>query len=396
MKIKAKYFMYIGYCLFVLSYVFIETELNSISRMSYILRALKYVGVFLCIFSCSYCSRIDKGKLTYFLFLLTLALANMIFVNGGSGLIEILIVVFCITVMKANVRDIFKCEIVTLLVGHVFVMFLSLIGVLNNNVTSRWFGNYMGSFFAGEYIRHQMGFLASNQVPLSLMIIYLMVIVYRKNRVKLYEHILFLVANFFCFNYFGSRVSFILIIVTFIWYEYVFLSPKKNKKKFCVMWVIYVLCSMISLFSACMYSESSRIWITLNEIFYNRIKWSHAAIEKYGISIIGYGLSAGKATGYYGENLIDNAYILMLIQKGLLISLFVILFWSYLTYMAEKENNSFLTIALVIIAVASLIDDHLITYKMIPFYVIGFQCDYSLCGCQRLHVKQKKHIISIE
>lgn len=180
----------------MLSNTFIESEIHNLAGMSLILRISKYLGVLFCILACHNSLRVSRQKAVLFCGLLCLAIVNMFFVQGGSGLIEILIVVFCIGLIKANASEVFACGICTLVGGHVFIMFLSLIGVLKDNVSSRWFGNYMGSFFAGEYVRHQMGFLASNQVPLTLMIVYLMIIVYKQSHVTIAEHALFLVANF--------------------------------------------------------------------------------------------------------------------------------------------------------------------------------------------------------
>ena len=232
---------------------------------------------------------------------------------------------------------------------------------------------------------HQMVFLSSNQIPLTLMIVYTLVIVTKQNRVKTIEHIFFLIANYWCFINFGARVSFILIIFTFIWYESIRLSSHKRcfrHKPY--MWLSYPGCATISLVSAYLYNYNSRIWVVLNEIFYNRIRWSHAALIRYGIPLIGYGINAGKATGADGENLVDNAYVLTMIQKGVIIALIVVFLLSYLTYRAEKANNRYLVLALVVIAVACLIDDHLISYKIIPFYILAFSNVYNVIDTRRV------------
>ena len=89
---------------------------------------------------------------------------------------------------------------------------------------------------------------------------------------------------------------------------------------------------------------------------------------KLYLSILGYGLKAGQATGTNGENLVDNGYVLILLQRGIILTIMVIVMWSYLTYIAEKNRDKYMVLSLILIAVASLIDNHLISYKMIPFY----------------------------
>ena len=373
MKIKTVKPLYFGFIIYIYSCIFIESEICNISGMNSILRLVKYFGIMLCIASQHKDLKVKKEEACQIFAMMLLATINMLFVDGGIGLLEILIIVFCFIQNQGSIKGAFDCEIKGLLGGHIFVMLLSIIGVIKDNVSSRWFGNYMGAFFSGEYVRHQMGFLSSNQIPLTLMIVYILVIVIKQDHVKTIEHIFFLVANYWCFINFGARVSFILIIFIFIWYRTILLSARKRcfKHKPC-MWLSYPGCATISLVSAYLYNPNSRIWFVLNEIFYNRIRWSHAALIKYGIPLIGYGINAGKATGAYGENLVDNAYVLTVIQKGIIIALIVIFLLSYLTYRAEKANNRYLVLALVVIAVASLIDDHLMSYKIIPFYILAF------------------------
>lgn len=366
--------------MYLISNIFIESEILNLTGMHSILRIVKYISILICVLSCHDNLWLNKKRTVYFWGILLLSGLNMLLVEGGSGFIEIIIVVLCFTLNKTKVSHIFKCCINTLFIGHLFIIFLSHVGVLKDEISSRYFGNYMGSFFAGEYVRHQMGFLASNQVPLTLMIVYFMLIAYKQKEVKICEHIMFLIVNFWCFFNFGARVSFILIIATLFGYEFISFMNKVSGKylRIHIMWLAYIVCAVVSVFSACMYNVSSHIWVIANEIFYNRIKWSHAAIERYGVSLIGYGLNAGEATGAYGENLIDNGYVLLLIQKGVLIGIFVIAFWCLLAYKAEKKNNSYMVLSLVMVAVASLIDSHLVSYKMIPFYCVLTLGDYMI------------------
>lgn len=373
MKVKSHNILLYGYVIYLISNIFLETEISSYAGMNIILRVLKYIGILFCMLSCYDTLKINKkiGILLYGLFFL--ACINAFFMYGGSELIEILILVICFTLNRVEISSVFRTCIYTLISGHIFVMLLSRVGMINDQVSSRWFGNYMGSFFEGEYIRHQMGFLSSNQVPLTLMIAYLMMIVYKQQKVNIYEHIFFLIANFWCFFNFGSRVSFLVIIVTFCIFIFIRKVSKIRNKKKCkipIMWLTFPGCTLISIMASYFYDSTSRIWGVLNQIFYNRIRWSHAMLKKYGFSILGVGSQISNEVGPNGENIIDNGYILLVLKYGILIMLLIVTLWSYITYMAEKKQNKYMVLALVMIAGASLIDSHLLTYKMIPFYCV--------------------------
>lgn len=371
MKIEKRTIFLTGYSLYILTNVFIESELADLGPMGKILRLLKYMGILFVILSCYNDAKLDIKRTKIIGILIFISLINMIVFNGGTAIVEIAIIIGCFAMIRDNLKDIFKWSIYNLTVGHIIIMLLSFVGILEDHITTRWVGSYMGSFFGGEYIRHQMGFLASNQIPLTLMIVYIMFIAYKKEKITIKEQLLFLILNMCCFISFGARVSFLLIIGAFFVYCILRISDKffpnwTIKTNF--IWILYPFCMMISVILGYFYNSGSNLWLLLNDIFYNRIKWAHAGLKHYGLSILGYGLKAGQATGTNGENLVDNGYVLILLQRGIILTIMVIVMWSYLTYIAEKNRDKYMVLSLILIAVASLIDNHLISYKMIPFY----------------------------
>ena len=371
MKIEKRTIFLTGYSLYILTNVFIESELADLGPMGKILRLLKYMGILFVILSCYNDAKLDIKRTKIIGILIFISLINMIVFNGGTAIVEIAIIIGCFAMIRDNLKDIFKWSIYNLTVGHIIIMLLSFVGILEDHITTRWVGSYMGSFFGGEYIRHQMGFLASNQIPLTLMIVYIMFIAYKKEKITIKEQLLFLILNMCCFISFGARVSFLLIIGAFFVYCILRISDKffpnwTIKTNF--IWILYPICMMISVILGYFYNSGSNLWLLLNDIFYNRIRWAHAGLKHYGLSILGYGLKAGQATGTNGENLVDNGYVLILLQRGIILTIMVIVMWSYLTYIAEKNRDKYMVLSLILIAVASLIDNHLISYKMIPFY----------------------------
>ena len=371
MKIEKRTIFLTGYSLYILTNVFIESELADLGPMGKILRLLKYMGILFVILSCYNDAKLDIKRTKIIGILIFISLINMIVFNGGTAIVEIAIIIGCFAMIRDNLKDIFKWSIYNLTVGHIIIMLLSFVGILEDHITTRWVGSYMGSFCGGEYIRHQMGFLASNQIPLTLMIVYIMFIAYKKEKITIKEQLLFLILNMCCFISFGARVSFLLIIGAFFVYCILRISDKffpnwTIKTNF--IWILYPFCMMISVILGYFYNSGSNLWLLLNDIFYNRIRWAHAGLKHYGLSILGYGLKAGQATGTNGENLVDNGYVLILLQRGIILTIMVIVMWSYLTYIAEKNRDKYMVLSLILIAVASLIDNHLISYKMIPFY----------------------------
>ena len=154
MKIEKRTIFLTGYSLYILTNVFIESELADLGPMGKILRLLKYMGILFVILSCYNDAKLDIKRTKIIGILIFISLINMIVFNGGTAIVEIAIIIGCFAMIRDNLKDIFKWSIYNLTVGHIIIMLLSFVGILEDHITTRWVGSYMGSFFGGEYIRH--------------------------------------------------------------------------------------------------------------------------------------------------------------------------------------------------------------------------------------------------
>lgn len=361
-----------GYYLYMLSNILLESNVIYINSMSTILRILKYAGLLLILITCTLKHNINKKIGIAIFILFTLFLLNSFAFSGGSGLIEIGIIITCFVISGLDIGLMFKATINSLIIGHLFVVMLTVVGVLDDKVTTRYIGNnYMGTFFSGMYYRHNLGFLVHNQIPLTLMLVYLYFIAYKKENISLAFNIFIFILNYIVFHYFGSRVSFLIVLVCIFFYYIVKVLIKYHNMLFSrVGWISYVLCCFLSLTASKLYNPNNSTWYKINEIFYNRLRFGNTVLNKYGISLFGYGLTLGSSSASLSNIVIDNGYLLIYLQRGLLIATIVIALWSYLTFKAGKKGDLYLVLVLTMLAVANLIDTHLISYKMIPFYCL--------------------------
>ena len=366
-KIKINFFI-IGLIIYFFASVFLESELNSAKIF---LTLVKYSGLFFMSFPFVYAGKVNRGALLRTVVLFVLLSINSLLLGGGTTLLEIIMIVFFYKYSNIVIDKVFVTTIYSLVIGHM----VTILGIVEDQITSRWFGNNMG-MLAGENIRHQMGFLASNQVPLTLMIVYLLMIAYKKDKVSMRVHLGVLILNVITFKTFGARVSAILILFTFVSYYLVKRYVKKSFKfRFFVglryaFSYIFVICSLLSFAATFFYSKGGRIWIKINDILYNRLRWNVDALKQYGLTLFGKGLMAGSQANGNGEGIVDNAYVAIYIQRGLIISLVIICVWTYIMVKSIRRNDKFVVLALFVIAIASLIDNHLTSYKAIPFFCI--------------------------
>ena len=305
------------------------------------------------------------------------ALLNTFFFGGGTSLLFITVILISFRLIKIDSEKMFKATIKVLLASNLFIITLSCIGILEDIVRTRYVGMEIGGFFEGNYNRHTLGFLASNQIPLTLLIIYIMLIGYKKDKVPFAVNAIFLAVNAIFFKIFGSRIAYILLSLAILMYiivnHVIKVRNKKHKvitKKNPFYWAIYPICFCVSIGTALIYDLESEKWRYINNIFMDRLRMSHTAINQYGISLFGKGLEVSRYMTGIENGTIDNGYVSLLLQRGIIICIIIMILWCRMTYLAEKNNNMYLLIGLVIIAILNLIDAHLSSYKVIPFFCV--------------------------
>lgn len=103
----------------------------------------------------------------------------------------------------------------------------------------------------------------------------------------------------------------------------------------------------------------------------NRLHLGKEALDYYGFGLLGFGQNAGS---YYStellNNTVDNGYIAAYLHMGLVVAVLLLGMWTYLAYVCEKKGNPFLTLAFVMLAVENIINSHLDSYKMLPFFCL--------------------------
>lgn len=375
MKSKEDKSLYYLYALYIVICVFSESQLSEIHLANLILGALRYFIIFIIALTIISKKKLRfKKKIVFLIVAFLISTIINVLVGGGASILLLTVLLFYFYVYDINTKEVTIITIKSLLFAHIFVVLLSLLGLVEDRVNARYLGGDLGSFFAGTYYRHTYGFLVQNQIPLTLLVIYILRIVYKKENMKMIEHILFAAVNFFFYFTFGSRISFILVYLVQIGFfvcRFIIKRRKSNKtKKFNLFWLSYPICFCVSVFVSLNYDPDNHTWLLINNIFMNRFIMSYQAVRSMGIKLFGAGQSAVSKLEVVGleSSTIDNGYINILVIQGIAISVMIVAMWSWLTYQAEKNRNFYLAFVLVAIAVLNLIDAHLTSYKMMPFF----------------------------
>ena len=362
---------------FVADCVFSESHISDIHFFNVILTFIRYASLTTLLFV-TICDRklpLKRNQWYIFAFIF-FALINCFLCGGGTSILFILVIILTFNRYNVHSEEMFPFMIKLMVTSSAVVFLLSFVGLIDDTVGMRTVGLEMGKFFAGDYTRHSYGFLTQNQFPLTLSILYILRISYKRETVRFTENLTWLIIGYLFFKIFGSRIAFISLTISVMAYLILkFIQKVKGGRNFLKnqrpkLWLSFVACFSISAFACFCYNDRSPIWRYVNNVFMDRFRMTNYAIQQYGISIFGKGLQVSRNIRGIENATIDNGYLSVLLQHEILICLIVMFIWCFMTFKAEKKANKYLLIVLVAFSVMNIIDSHLISYKMIPFYCL--------------------------
>ena len=125
----------------------------------------------------------------------------------------------------------------------------------------------------------------------------------------------------------------------------------------------YPVCATISIYFAYTYKASG--WeLRLNTLLGQRLRLMREAVSNYGVSLFGQEIQwIGSGLDYHGQlstleyNYVDNIYIKLLVQFGILFFVFYIIGFTVLQIVLCKRNMHCLALIISILAAHGLIDD---------------------------------------
>lgn len=230
--------------------------------------------------------------------------------------------------------------------------------------------------------RHSFGFYHSNVLP--IVIFYLFVYyVFSSFRTNFFIVLFFIFVQSFLFTYCNSRNAFFsFLLVTFI--VIVFKTRLYNylernlefSKLFFVFSVLVAFLSVILPFSH-LYLNSN-VCPIIDHFFSNRCSLGSIGMNAYGINFINqmsseeyYSLPLFYNYAQRNGVVLDSAYIFLFVRYGVLAFLcyFFLFFLLYKFY----KNYPLKLFVLSVVILANVIDNDLLSYGFLPFFVLSFQ-----------------------
>ena len=235
----------------------------------------------------------------------------------------------------------------------VFTVGSSLLGIIENHKFVQ----------EGDRVRYGLGFLYCSYASHYLLLFTMLYFVVRK-RVRIYEVVLLLGLNFAGYFFTDTKTDILSLAMMLV--ATVVLRLLRNKKKALnVLSYVGALVPFafwaISVAAVKYFDETSALWKRLDKILNNRLTLGSRAYLEYPIRMFGQkirwiGGSAKLKDPSLEYNYVDNSYLMMTLQLGVVFTFFMCLAYGRATYVAIQKQQLALAAGLVVFMVIGLIN----------------------------------------
>lgn len=347
-----------------------ESNFSESDNFGSIVKFLKYIVLVFAVtyFLLSYTTlKINKKVLLIFGILIGLNIISFIF--SGVEINILLILLMTLASTHAKLKNVIITYMFGFIIGCCIVFYCASIGIIADAINNRYSADILSSFFlkSNFYTRHSFGFIHSNQVPFALMTTYFLIIFWKQDKLSWIIHAAIEVLNVYIFIYCGSRFVFSVIALTTV----VCIANSITHK---ISWALPKWCAYIyfgmAIFSLSLILFYNRIPAAFNIFLNFRISNAYKVIQTYGFHIIKSNFTAGTDYGINGT-IIDNGYLMLFMQRGLLFGIAILALWTHICKSVVNNNNKYIFLILLMIAIENFIDYQIISYKFLPLLCIA-------------------------
>lgn len=369
---KTENLFLIGYFLFIINQIFAQSQLNNINFIAESLKVFRWALIFYFIILILVKNKYPQTLNGFaWIFFMLIALIEMLFFDGK--LLLLMLIIFVFASYKYNIERIIKMHIKALVLGDIFIVGLSIIGILNIGGTSKSFDNLTGFMFKSNNITYTYGFTASNVVPITFLFVYLFILLIQKGKYNKYYDLLVIFVDFFLYFNFGSRSGLVLVIIAVILRWVISIKEKKFIKL--SVPICYAILGISLFFSVCLPTMNANKLINKVDVLLTaRLTIMRNALRLYPMTLWGYGET-------YAQNIedylvLDNGYISLFIQRGILIGIAFMKIIMKIIKTSKKQMDAYLLLFITVWILGNIIDATFLHYVTFPIYAMIFNIDW--------------------
>lgn len=357
---------YIPYSLWLICSILEQTyyrEKINIAILVEVVRILLYFVLFLKIL---YENKFSYKSLIAFFIMIFL---GIITINSyGSILIDTFLIIYSSRNLDCRkiISVTFKIEIFML----IFIVISSLIGLIKNDI---WYRN-------NSMLRYGLGYVYSTFIANYYFHIVLIYLYLKKNKkFKIMESIVILLINYLIYLLTDTRAAYyliILVVITSFGLNFIKKDLRKLRTFSFLTKYCFPISASLSIITIINYNPYNRIYFFINEALTGRLRLGYSAYNEYGIKLLGQKIAwvVGRAgidrpsDSVY--NFVDCSYLNIALVYGIIILILLCIGFIFIGKRAIEENDKYLCLVLVFLAIHSITDPQLIELRYNPFLIM--------------------------
>lgn len=246
---------------------------------------------------------ITKYTFNEFMFSFSVVILGMAtyFVTKREG---ILLTILTIVGLKdVEIGKVFKCTFFIRVIMYISTISLTLLGLIENKKILHWREG------VGYVYRYGLGYDHPNLLHSTLFILVaLFLYLYYKN-LNIVHYSFIFILNLIIYKFSLSRTGFYLIILSLI--LTIFMKKDKTNLKYKLTSLVIPSCVLFTFVSGFFYGKLE-IFNKIDRLLSGRIYYTSYFLKNYSLSLFGNNL-------YVDNNLIDNSYIILLANYGIIV-----------------------------------------------------------------------------
>ena len=262
-------------------------------------------------------------------FLILIGLGTYLVTKREGILLSILTL---IGLKNIEYKKVFLIAFIIRLFAFLSTISLAMIGVIENNKIVHWRDG------TGFIFRYGLGYSHPNLLHSTFFIIVVLFLYLYYEKINVLNCSIIVMLNLFIYSCAGSRTGYYLIIFSVI--LSIVSKINRQKTKYLIYRLIIPFCLAFTFITSILYGKYEII-NKLDSLFSGRIYYTSYFFKNYSMSLLGNNL-------YLDNNLIDNSYIILLANYGLIIFILYILSYQKIInyFIASKKNKELVMISL--------------------------------------------------
>ena len=358
--------IYIIFSIYIVTMLLPETSISILEgTFENVVKIIRYGCYFFFIAKIFWGWKNEKTKITVMLLVIAILFFIIYYFSGKQSLLIMMIALFALR--NINKEKLIKIALITYIITFFTVIVCSWIGLIPDWTYNR-----------GETTRHSLGFSYPTITMVYYLMITLMYIYTRKNKITIYEIIILEIINVLLYKSTAGRTTYILVTIVLILSllkKIKFLNNILKQETFqkVLKGSCYILPTLALLFILIMtylYSINNPFAISINKTLSNRILLTEKAFQEYDITLFGQETqwNGWGGVGYIEEidknnyvyNFLDNSYARLILDYGIILTILVILGYTCILIQNFKKKDYWMVFVIFIILILSELEPHLI------------------------------------